>query len=122
MILWLTGQTGSGKTTLARQLAGGQRNTVILDGDRLRQIWPGLGLSPEDRQEQNLRTARLARELDEQGFCVIVAVIAPYEALRREIQTICGCNFIHVDHDKYISDPIRPYEKPSNAIITINRE
>jgi len=122
MIIWITGQTKSGKSTLARQLAKGQRNTVILDGDRLRQIWPGLGLSYEDRWEQNLRAARLARELDDQGFCVIVAVIAPYEDLRREIQTICGCNFIHIDHDNFTNDRIRPYETPSNAVITVTHE
>ncbi len=119
MILWLTGNSQSGKTTLARRLARGQKNTIILDGDRLRQIWPGLGLSKEDRWEQNLRAARLAKELDEQGLCVIVAVIAPYEDLRREIDTICGCNFIHIDHNKFPDDASRPFEPPSNPVITV---
>lgn len=119
MILWLTGNSQSGKTTLARRLARGQKNTIILDGDKLRQIWPGLGLSKEDRWEQNLRAARLAKELDDQGLCVIVAVIAPYEDLRREIDTICGCNFIHIDHNKFPNDETRPFEEPLNAVMTV---
>ena len=122
MILWITGQTKAGKTTLARQLANGSKNTVVLDGDEVRDIWPGLSLSAEHRREQNLRTARLAKYLESQGLAVIVAVIAPYENLRREIQTICGCKFIHIDNDKYTSDEDRPYEKPSQAVITISQK
>ncbi|MCH7762066.1 adenylyl-sulfate kinase, partial [candidate division TA06 bacterium] len=41
MILWITGNSGAGKTTLAERLVS--RNTIILDGNLLRQVWPGLG-------------------------------------------------------------------------------
>ena len=121
MILWLTGQTQSGKTTLARKLASGSKNTVVLDGDELREVWPGLKLSKEDRWEQNLRVARLAKLLESQGLTIIVSVIAPFEDLRREIETICGCKFIHLDNNNFTYDCNKPYEKPHNPIIKIRR-
>lgn len=115
MVIWLTGNSGAGKTTLAKKLAG--KNTVILDGDITRTVWPGLTLSKEDRWEQGLRNARLAKMLEDQGFAVIVAVIAPYEDLRKEIKTICDCKFIYME--KEIKDKNYPYEPPLDPILTI---
>lgn len=117
MILWLTGNSGSGKTTLAKKLAG--KNTVTLDGDQTRTIWPGLSFSKQDRWEQGLRNARLAKMLEGQGFAVIVSVIAPYEDLRREIETICGCKWIYLEGGKSGED--YPYEVPSNPVIKVSR-
>ncbi len=82
---------------------------VILDGDALREVWPGLGFSKADRWEQNLRVARLARCLSHQGLMVYVAVIAPYRDLRKEIAEICGCEFIYLSGGNK-SGPAFPYE------------
>lgn len=105
MITWITGNSGSGKTTLAHRL---KRDEIVLDGDVLRSIWPGLGLSVNDRREQNLRAARLANMLHEQGFDVIVATICPYRELRNEVQKITNCRFIFLPGGKSGKD--YPYE------------
>lgn len=118
MIFWLTGNSGSGKTTLARNLAG--KNTVILDGDQMREVWPGLAFTQKDRWEQGLRTARLAAYLESQGVAVIVAVIAPYEELRRRIEGICDCKWIYLPGGK--KDDDFPYEVPDKVSIVVSQE
>ena len=120
MILWITGQSQSGKTTLAKKLISGQKNVIHLDGDETRKIWPGLSMSKEDRFEQCVRIARLAKYIDDQGYSVVISAIAPYELLRIELEKICGCKFIFIDHDKFL-DSDHPYEKPQNAIINVTR-
>ena len=105
MITWITGNSGSGKTTLAKKM---RKDEIILDGNILRMVWPGLGFSKEDRQEQNLRVARLAKMLEEQGFGVIIATICPYKDLRDEVQKITGCTFIYLAGGK--SGVEYPYE------------
>ncbi|MEK6897069.1 MAG: adenylyl-sulfate kinase [Nanoarchaeota archaeon] len=84
MIWWIRGNSKSGKSTLANKM----KDVIVLDGDVLRTIWPGLGLSKEDRWEQNLRAARLAKMIHDQGYDVVVAVICPYLELKEEIKKI----------------------------------
>ena len=118
MILWVTGNTGSGKTTLAKRLVG--KNTVLLDGDEMRAtINRGLGLTKKDRWENNIRIARLAKLLEDQGFVVIVSVICPYEALRREVETITGCKWIYVPGGKEGEE--FPYEVPGFPVIKVEK-
>lgn len=95
-IRWITGNSKSGKSRLALEMRGRLRPCVVLDGDVMRGVWPGLGLSAEDRREQCLRVARLARLLSAQQIHVIVAVIAPYRELRDEVQRITGCRFVYL--------------------------
>ncbi len=94
MITWITGNSGAGKTTLAHRL---KKHEIILDGYELRAIWPGLGFSKEDRIEQNMRAARLAKNLEDQGFDVIVSTICPFKELRAQVQEITGCRFIYLE-------------------------
>lgn len=93
-ILWITGNSKSGKSTLARRL---KKDEIILDGDEMRTLWPDLGFSEEDRRENNLRIAKLAKILDRQDFNVIVATICPFKNLRQEIQKMTGCRFIYLE-------------------------
>jgi len=106
-IVWFTGNTGSGKTTAARRLAQ-RTNSILLDGDALREIWPGLGLDEMSRRTQNLRAARLARMLADQGRDVVVATICPYRDLRAEVKRITNCEFMYMDGGK--AGPEYPYE------------
>lgn len=105
MITWITGNSGAGKTTLARRL---RKTEIILDGDELRAIWPGLGFTKEDRIEQNMRAARLAKNLEDQGFDVIVSTICPFKDLRAQVQEITGCRFVYLEGGKQGEE--YPYE------------
>ena len=109
MIWWLTGNTGAGKTTLAKKMADSR--TVILDGNDMRDVWDDWDLTKEGRTKQGLRTARLAKVLESQGHPVIVAVICPYEELRKTVKEICNCQFIYLPYGKESSD-LCPYEVP----------
>lgn len=113
MILWLSGNTGAGKTTLADRLQDMGHAVTILDGDTLRGVWTDLGLSEAARREHNLRTARLAVMLEDQGHTVVVATICPYKNLREEIRRMTGCFFIYLDGG-HPADELHPYEHETN--------
>jgi len=94
-IFWLTGHSGSGKTTIAQRLQK-EFDCVILDGDEMREsISLGAGFSREARTEHNYRVARLAKIMAKQKN-VLVAVIAPMEEVRKEIENICNPTWIYI--------------------------
>ena len=93
-IYWFHGNSGSGKTKLALQYD--VPNKIVLDADDLREVWT-LGFSKEDRYEQNLRLAKLAKLLWIQGFNVCVASICPYADLRVKIREIIPVRWVYVN-------------------------
>ena len=121
MIYWLYGQPGSGKTTLAKELVyhldndlignqiRGPYKTVHIDGDGLREIFNNKDYSKEGR-EKNLRDVnKLIRFLDDQGFSVVVSVVAPYMDIRDEILDLnptmildCGIQIVFQDWKQLI--------------------
>jgi len=108
--IWFTGNTGSGKSYAAHSLRSSLSfPAAVLDGDDMREVWPGLGFSAVDRITQNLRIAKLAKLLTEQGIQVIVAAICPYRRLRDEVKKICGCEFRFLEGGLPPSD-LCPYE------------
>ncbi|MBU0976034.1 adenylyl-sulfate kinase [Patescibacteria group bacterium] len=130
-VVWLTGNSGAGKTTLAfaardyfnedsnmdSPLA---RRIVILDGDEMRNsVSVDEGFSPEDRRRHNLRVARLANLMSAHGFLVIVAVIAPFEKVRNELQPICDPRWVHIKRDG-LNGADRPYEPPTKPDFVID--
>lgn len=123
MITWIYGNSGAGKSTLAERLRIGDLEQykfdacVILDGDALRTIWSDLGLSEADRREQNLRAARLAKLLDDQGVNVIVATICPYRDLREQVRAITDCRFIYLEGGKV--GPEYPFEQPGELTVEL---
>lgn len=125
MIDWICGNSGAGKTTLAKKMLKERsyiNKPVWLDGDDLRErLGTGFALTEEDRIEHNLRTARLAKLLEDQGFDVIVSVICPYESLRQQVKEICGCRFIYYEFDGDDEIPDKPFEKPVNPDMRIRR-
>ncbi len=106
MITWIHGNSGAGKTTLAKKIIA-HDGGVLLDGDAMRTCWT-LGFSKEDRIENNLRIAKLAKVLDGQGLNVIVSTICPYRDLRAKVKEITNCRFISLDGGKTGED--YPYE------------
>ena len=95
---------------------------MVLDGDEMREtISTHEDLSPEGRRSHNLRVARLASLLSKQGMIVLVCVIAPFEAARKEATEICSPHWIYVKRDG-LDAPDRPYEPPANPELTLNHD
>jgi len=128
-ILWLTGNSGSGKTTLGRilrdRLNKDKNSAILLDGDEMRiAISETAGFSREDREEHNLRCARLAKVLQSQGFHVVISVIAPFQETRDKIDGILGMKnikWIYVKRDLPI-DVNKPYEIPRDPDMVIDTD
>lgn len=121
MIIWLAGQTKSGKTTLAKEILK-TIPAVHLDGDVMRTVWPGLGLSKEDRFEQNFRVARLARMLSEQGFNVIISVICPFQELRDRINKEIVNPFWVWVNKQQPPDENKPFELFTDADLIVDSD
>jgi len=121
-IIWLTGNTGTGKSTIAEILKQ-NLDGVILDGDEMREsISKDAGFSKEEREEHNLRVARLAKTLSRQNI-VIVSVIAPFASTREKIDTIAKPFWVYVKSDTPKSTSeikgTTPYEVPENPDVSI---
>lgn len=117
-IIWLTGNVASGKTSLAYLLKD-RLKAVVLDGDELRaSISTDLGFSREDRDEHNMRVARLAKVLNTQGHNVVVSVIAPFRSTREKITKLIKPYWIYVKGGKTGKD--MPYEVPKKPNLTID--
>lgn len=96
MIIWITGERKSGKTTLALELQERMPNSILLDGDEMREsISTDLKFTEEDRLTNNIRIAKLAKKLENQNFTIIVATICP-EYVRQDVYHITGCKFINL--------------------------
>ena len=122
MIVWLTGNSGAGKTTIADVFRLLHPEWIKLDGDDMRSsISLGAGFSKEEREAHNLRVARLANVLDEQGHNIIVSVIAPFESTREKIKKLIpDCVWVYVKRTLK-SDPRKPYEEPLCSIIDVDK-
>lgn len=118
-IIWLSGQSGAGKTTLAYNLKENYLpSAVILDGDEMRLTISEMNsFSKDSRKDHNLRVARLAKLLRDQGHIVIVAVIAPYQDVRDEITRICAPMWVYLKRQssKAMAEGW-PYEFPEGGL------
>lgn len=130
-VVWLTGNSGAGKTTVAfglkaiyDRMEGSPiyRRIIVLDGDEMRaSISEKETFSKESRRNHNLRVSRLASVLREQGFLVVVAVIAPFSDVRRDVDAICSPAWIYVSR----SSPAcvdQPYEPPESPFAIIDHD
>lgn len=115
MIFWITGNTGAGKTTLANKIKKQCPEAIILDGDAIRAKDNNWDFSEQSRWQHNLRVAREAARLSGDGNIVIVALIAPYKALRAEIKNICAPVFIYLKGGGEPSE-VYPYEPPEGTL------
>lgn len=94
-VVWFTGLPSAGKTTLAKltakALTGQGHAALILDGDPIRRaLWPELGFTREDRDENVRRTGALAEILSAQGAVVLVALVSPYRDARLRVRKSCA--------------------------------
>jgi len=132
-VFWLTGNTGSGKTTLARSIElyfnetsapdhPAAKRVIVLDGDEMRAtISTQESLSPEDRRTHNVRVARLAKLFQSKGFLVVVSVIAPFEKVRSEIDSICSPLWVYLKRS-HLEAKDRPYEFPTHPALVIDQD
>ncbi|MCI8844833.1 MAG: adenylyl-sulfate kinase [Lachnospiraceae bacterium] len=86
-LYWVTGLSGAGKTTIGsllyKHLKEKYPNTVIFDGDALRQAFGNdLGYSAEDRFQCAMRYARLCKLLAEQDIHVVCCTISMFNQVR----------------------------------------
>jgi bifunctional enzyme CysN/CysC len=87
LVLWFTGLPGAGKSTIAnlveRKLAVHGRQTMLLDGDNLRQgLNADLGFDAASRSENVRRVGEVAKLMTDAGLIVIVALVSPFRADR----------------------------------------
>ncbi len=92
-VVWFTGASGAGKSTIARELekklfeAG--RQTILLDGDQLRQgLNRDLGFSPNDRSENIRRVGEIARLCYEHGLIVLCTFVSPFKSDRDAVRSL----------------------------------
>jgi sulfate adenylyltransferase len=90
--VFFTGLSGAGKTTIANALVvklleiGGRRVT-LLDGDLVRlSLSRELGFSKEHRDINVRRIGFVASEITKNGGIAVCALIAPYDAARKEVR------------------------------------
>jgi bifunctional enzyme CysN/CysC len=87
LVLWMTGLPGAGKSTIAnlveRKLVALGRQTMLLDGDNLRQgLNADLGFDAGARSENVRRVGEVAKLMVDAGLIVIVALVSPFRADR----------------------------------------
>ena len=87
-VFWITGFSGAGKTAIGCQAVAKlrrdlTRQTLFLDGDRLRDLFNKTdAYSAQDRKALAMSYARLCRELALQGCHVVIATISMFDAVR----------------------------------------
>ncbi|MBA4388478.1 MAG: adenylyl-sulfate kinase [Verrucomicrobia bacterium] len=109
-VVWFTGLSGSGKSTIADWLAKALRKKGVdierLDGDQIRNCFPGTGFGREDREEHLKRVGWVASLLEKHGVTVIATFVSPYISSRKLIRQMCR-NFVEV----YVSTPLEECER-----------
>jgi adenylylsulfate kinase len=108
--LWFTGLSGSGKSTIAvrvsEALARGGADVEYVDGDALREVFPGTGFTREAREEHLRRTGYMASRLAAHGVTVVASFVSPYRASREFIRRLCP-GFVEI----YVATPLEECER-----------
>ena len=81
MVIWIIGLAGSGKTTVSdifyKQLKKDKKNTVLLDGDQIRQVFLNdLKHTEQDRRKNAKRIRNLCKMLDLQNINVVCSILS----------------------------------------------
>jgi adenylylsulfate kinase len=109
-VLWFTGLSGSGKSTIAervhQELERRGVEVEYIDGDALREVFPGTGFTREQREEHLRRTGYMASRLAAHGVTVVASFVSPYRASRDFIRKLCPA-FAEI----YVSTPLEECER-----------
>jgi len=150
MVIWLVGLSGVGKSTLGREVFQQWRqlapNTVILDGDHLREIFchdnEKTDYSIKGRKTNAERACALCKLLDDQNINVVCCLLSAFEEHRqwnRENYSQYFEVFIDVPFDELVGRDEKklygpalagktknvvgvdiPFERPLNPDLTIH--
>lgn len=98
-IYWFTGQPGAGKTILSLQLKSYleeeyQNEVFHIDGDELRMLYKNMNYGREGREENIKRAQDIAKFIHNQGYDVIVSLVAPYKELRESFKKTMGRSLV----------------------------
>lgn len=108
-ITCIYGQSGCGKTYRALMLKAMNEIDVILDGDSVRTyLNDDLGYSDEDRKRNNIRIAKIALMLANQGLRIVISTIRAdlaYEWLDGKIEKLYKVH-LNEKHEEIIEDKI----------------
>ena len=109
-VIWLTGLSGSGKSTIAERLVEEIRDLGVkvehLDGDQVREVFPGTGFTKEARDMHIRRIGFTASKLEKNGVFVVASFISPYRESRDFVRRCCR-NYKEI----YLSTPLEVCEQ-----------
>ena len=109
-VLWFTGLSGSGKSTISEKLYNIMKERGLevehLDGDAIRDIFPKMGFSREERNAHIKRVGYLASRLQAHKVFVIGSFVSPYKEARDFVRNLCD-DFTEI----YISTPFEECER-----------
>ena len=92
-VLWFTGLSGSGKSTIARRVVEAleRRGQAVeyLDGDAIRDLFPGTGFTRPERDGHIRRVGWVASRLEAHGVTVVASLVSPYVESRRFVRGLC---------------------------------
>lgn len=124
-VIWLTGLNCTGKTSIGKELTKMIPNSVLLDGDAIRQtINRDLKFSRYDITQNISRISDIAEILKDQGKNVVVACISKYFTDRKMVKNKIGAGYheVHlVTDDTTINDRLKKLHK-NTPIIQTNYE
>lgn len=108
-ITCIYGQSGCGKTYRALMMKALKEIDVILDGDSVRTyLNDDLGYSDEDRKRNNIRIAKIALMLANQGLRVVISTIRAdlaYEWLNGKVEKLYKVH-LNENHEEIIEDKV----------------
>ena len=124
-IYWFTGQPASGKTTLVNNLLThfGKENTIIIDGDDLRDIFQNKDYSEVGRRKNIERAQDIAQFLDKKGFTVLVSLVSPYKDQREDFKNREDVVevYVHTTEDRDRNQfHVENYEPPTENFIDLD--
>lgn len=92
-VVWFTGLSGAGKSTIAaellRQLQATGADVELLDGDAIRDVFPGTGFTRPERDAHIRRVGYMASRLEAHGVIVLASLVSPYRDSRAFVRGLC---------------------------------